>query len=202
MRKFMKILVNLLTTARFFFTIIMVVLEKNISHIKFIVAIIILFSTDFIDGKLARKFKVQTLYGSNMDTIADKALSIGLILMLVKKISISWLPLLGEIFIAITNVIGKLQGKKTKSSKVGKAKTWLIAITTVVCYMNYFNVINKTLTSICCLITFLCQIYCLIYYINYLHNQKPHVKEKKKNNKVSPFYRLFSTEYYLRTIKD
>ena len=61
-------------------------LRYIIAGVLFIIASI----TDFIDGKLARKYKVQTIYGSNMDTIADKALSIGLIILLLQKNKYIW----------------------------------------------------------------------------------------------------------------
>ena len=81
----MKILVNVITTFRFLYTMILPILKGRISRLAFIINIALLFLTDFIDGALARKFKVQTLYGSVMDTIADKTLSIILIVLLIKK---------------------------------------------------------------------------------------------------------------------
>ena len=85
MRNSIKFFVNLLTTLRFLSIIVLIIIFKKVSHRLFILTISLLFLTDFIDGKLARKYKVQTIYGSNMDTIADKALSIGLIILLLQK---------------------------------------------------------------------------------------------------------------------
>ena len=75
----MKIFVNLITTTRFMYTLILPILQSRMSNTSFIINLIILFLTDTVDGFLARKFKVQTFYGSIMDTIADKTLSLSLI---------------------------------------------------------------------------------------------------------------------------
>ena len=200
MRKFMKVFVNLLTTLRLFITIILVFLFRNISNLKFLISIAILFLTDFIDGKLARKYKVQTLYGSNMDTIADKALSIMLILILINKIPILWILLLGEIAISIINITGKLQGKRTKSSLIGKIKTWLIAMAIIISYMNYFNMLPKVIVTITTIITFIIQIIVIYDYLNFLKHQEKSSRNHifKYNGIKDLIYKLFSTEYYLK----
>ena len=95
----MKIFVNLITTFRFLYTLILPLLEQKISNRAFLINIIILFLTDSIDGFLARKFNVQTLYGSMMDTIADKGLSIILMILLVSRMKMLSIVLILEIFI-------------------------------------------------------------------------------------------------------
>ena len=172
MRNSIKFFVNLLTTLRFLSIIILVIIFKKISQRFFIIIISILFLTDFIDGKLARKFKVQTIYGSNMDTIADKALSIGLIILLLHQNNNVLLLLLGEIIISVINTIGKLQGKKTKSSLIGKIKTWFLSITIILGYINYFKLMDTKYIIIYIIITVITQIYCIIDYTIYLINQK------------------------------
>ena len=202
MRNFIKVFVNFLTTLRLLSIIILMFLFQYVSKGLFLFFIVILYLTDFIDGKMARYWKVQTVYGSNMDTIADKFLSIGLILLIVSRISIMWLLLVGEILIAFINVTGKLQGKKTKSSGVGKLKTWLIAIATILCYANYFNIVGKNFVYVSCFITFFCQLYCFVFYIIYLRKQKESIiKSVNNKNEESLLYRLFSTEYYFKTEK-
>ncbi len=198
MRKIMKIVVNLLTTARLILTILLMLLFKNISEIKFLIYITILFLTDFIDGKLARSFQVQTVYGANMDSIADKSLSIGLMLLILKKIPSIWLPLIGEILISSINIIGKIYGKKTNSRIIGKVKTWFISITIIICYINYFNISGNDLVWISCIITLMLQIGVTLDYIYYLKHQKKQELKQKENTENNIFYRLFSTEYYLK----
>ena len=106
MKKYMKIIVNLITTIRFLCALMTPILKLFVSDKVFIITIIVLFMTDSIDGFLARKFKVQSLYGSFMDTIADKAL-IGLltIMLLVNQIDILLAMLIGEIIISLINIV-------------------------------------------------------------------------------------------------
>lgn len=200
MRKLIKFFVNLLTTLRFLSILVLIIIFKKISHRLFIITISLLFLTDFIDGKLARKYKVQTIYGSNMDTIADKALSIGLIILLLKKNKYIYLVLLGEIIISIINTLAKLQHKKTKSSLIGKIKTWFLSITIILSYINYFKLLKTIYVLPYIIITSLTQIYCIVDYIIYLIKQKPApIREIKSNKNI--LYKLFSTEYYLKTIE-
>ena len=185
---------------KFFVNLVLIIIFKKISHRLFIITISLLFLTDFIDGKLARKYKVQTIYGSNMDTIADKALSIGLIILLLKKNKYIYLVLLGEIIISIINTLAKLQHKKTKSSLIGKIKTWFLSITIILSYINYFKLLKTIYVLPYIIITSLTQIYCIVDYIIYLIKQKPApIREIKSNKNI--LYKLFSTEYYLKTIE-
>ena len=193
MRNLMKILVNLLTTSRLIITIFLMILFESISQNKFIAIIAILFLTDFIDGKLARKYNVQTIYGSMMDTIGDKAMSIGLSIILIKKVPIIILPLLGEIIISLINIIGEIMEKKPESSPLGKIKMWIVSITIIICYISYFKKMNIKIEDIGCFITFILQIFVIIDYVKRLKNKQ---KKPPLYSKEKLLYRLFSTKYY------
>lgn len=194
----MKIFVNLITTLRMFFSFSLLFFIPRINSYVFLLIIIILFLTDFLDGVLARRFCVQTLYGSTMDTIADKTLSIILLLPLVEKLNSTFLILLGELGISTINVCGRLQQKITKSSICGKIKMWFLAITIVLGYLCYFVVIDRLVVEIGVYITLVFQCYVSIRYIFYLRNQNPVKKEKNfMQNKENLLYVLFNTEYYL-----
>ena len=81
----MKLFVNILTTLRLIFSLILPIFWFNVPNTILILSIILIFLTDFVDGFLARKFKVQTLYGSLLDVVADKALSVILMFLLLNK---------------------------------------------------------------------------------------------------------------------
>ena len=198
MKKFMKIFLNLLTTSRLILSIMLMLFFKNLSQMKILITIIILFLTDLIDGKIARFFQVQTYYGSNMDTISDKTLSIGLTLLIVSKIPILFLPLIGEIIISLINITGKIIGKKTESSNIGKIKTWVIAITIIISYLYYFKKINYQWVLISSITTFVIQIIVIINYIFFLNQQQKSNEGIEKSNQKNLLYRLFNTEYYLK----
>ena len=197
----MKILVNVITTFRFLYTMILPILKGRISRLAFIINIALLFLTDFIDGMLARKYKVQTLYGSTMDTIADKTLSIVLIVLLIEKIEIVSLMLIGEIIIACVNVYSLIKGKKTKSSIIGKLKMWFISIAIILGYMYYFNIIGYTPVLIISILTIIIQIATIIDYIITLSKQKSTQNQFKSKEKYTLKQILFSTEYYLTQYK-
>lgn len=197
----MKIFVNLITTTRFIYTLILPILQLRISNMAFIINLIILFLTDTIDGFLARKFKVQTFYGSIMDTIADKTLSIVLLIILANHISILYVVLLCEVLIALLNSFEMARRKRTKSILIGKVKMWLLAITIVSCYLQYFGVISLEIVDVLCIITVVMQILTFVSYVKYLESQKDNLREKPKLKSMKDLkYILFDTEFYLKSI--
>jgi phosphatidylglycerophosphate synthase len=107
----MKVFVNLITTTRFIYTLFLPLIQANVSSETFIVNIVVLFLSDTLDGFLARKFKVQSLFGSIMDTVADKALTILLLISLLSKLKMLTSVLILEILIALINCIGMAMRK-------------------------------------------------------------------------------------------
>ena len=197
----MKLFVNLITTMRFIYTLALPVLKVKVSKLAFIINIGILFITDSIDGILARKFKVQTLYGSMMDTIADKSLCIMLLLLLVGNLQILAPVLIGEVIIALINIVATIKGKKTKSSFMGKAKMWLISITIVLSYMYYFNVCNYYIWVVSLVLTTAMQIATIINYIFRISKQENNTSQiYKTKNWEELKYILFDSDYYLSTL--
>ena len=100
-----KIFVNALTVSRLVFTFAMPFLFNKISSTAFIWIIIALYTTDWFDGFLSRKFGVQTLFGSIMDTIADKVLCIILIVCIPNKHWSLFVMLIGEMIIGVMNLL-------------------------------------------------------------------------------------------------
>ena len=197
----MKMFVNLITTIRFIYTLALPFLKVKVSKLAFIINIAILFITDSIDGILARKFKVQTLYGSIMDTIADKSLCIMLLLLLVGNLQLLTPVLIGEVIIAIINVVATINGKKTKSSMIGKTKMWLISITIVLSYMHYFNVCNYHIWATSLILTIAMQIATIINYIFRISKQENNTSQiYKTKNWEELKYILFDSDYYLNTL--
>jgi len=198
MRTLIKIIVNLVTSLRLIFSIFLLFLLTKISNTSFLMIMIIMFLTDWIDGFLARKFKVQTLFGSALDTIADKIFCIILIIPLLNKVNSFVLILIGEIFIAAINIIAYFKGKQTKAHIIGKTKMWALSITITLGYTYLFNYTRLSVILLSLIITFVLQLLTFITYIDYLKKQVPH---KEKYSKIKTFgdifYRLFSTSYYL-----
>lgn len=196
MHKFMKIFVNLITSFRLLFTIYLIVGFNKVSEINFLVSMILLFLTDTIDGFLARRFKVQSLFGSKMDTIADKMLVISLIVLLLKHIKIMWVLLIGELVISVINVLASFQGRKTHAAKIGKIKMWVIAIAIFLGYAYYFKYIGYTPVLVACIVTLILEILVIVSYIRFIFSQKI-IKIEKKWTVKEIVYKLFDTDYYL-----
>ena len=96
---------------------------------RYVVVGIFLFAslTDYIDGSLARKFKVQTDFGRMLDPIADKMLVISTLLMLVDRKMAPVLPILAimcrEIFVSGMREYLASQSIKLPVNLLGKVKT-------------------------------------------------------------------------------
>ena len=198
----LKIIVNIITLIRLLYIIVLPILKVEISNIAYIINIILIFLTDFVDGILARKFKVQTLFGAIMDTVADKALCIVLLLALLPENPLLLYILIFEIVISIVNTIGMALKKKTKSSILGKIKMWIISITIILGYIEYFNLIDFIFVEISSIITIGMQIAVIIGYI--LNVKKADIVERtglKESKKENLMYVLFDTEYYISNFK-
>lgn len=196
----MKFVVNFITSFRLLYTFVLPIIKAKTSKTIFLINIILLFLTDSLDGILARKFKVQTYYGAILDTIADKALSIVLILMLIPSDKIFLGILLLEILIGVLNSINFLKGKETRSSMLGKIKTWLLAISIVFGYMRFYEILSSEISQTSSIIACFFQVITLLEYCVYLVHQ-PNTKKRdtlKIKNKQDLKYFLFDTEYYLK----
>ena len=198
MKKLIKIFVNLLTISRIIFSIFLIFNATKLSNITFLMIVAILFLTDQLDGFLARKYKVQTLFGAVMDTVADKILCITLIIPLILGNRISLIILIGELAIGLTNLIAVLNKRKTTVSFIGKVKMWLLSISIIVGYLVSFGYIPKIIFNISCVITFVIQLYVLIKYILLLKG-----RERIGNSNISIEFKLeklFDTDYYLKNL--
>lgn len=88
--------------------------------------------TDFFDGVIARNFDASSKYGALLDTIADKLLSLFLVCALAPTFPFFAIAILvEEALIVSTNIIARLKGIETKSSQMGKVKTWILSVATI-----------------------------------------------------------------------
>lgn len=95
--------------------------------------------TDFLDGLLARKFHVQSLFGSIMDVVADKVFDIIIIIIVASHLPIYYIPLLLEAGIALINLSAAFLGATTKSSFLGKTKMWFLGLAIVIGIISIFG---------------------------------------------------------------
>lgn len=117
---------NLLTASRLFSPLI-IIPAALVGNVGFAAAAAIGFGlTDFLDGKLARKWNAKSQFGADLDAITDKIFAGTLLLggaifnpLLLINVGL-------EALIAGINVNEKLAGKKPASTKTGKVKTGFI----------------------------------------------------------------------------
>jgi len=133
----MKNLPNYITSIRLFFTIPLIIfLEANNT---FFVWIIILFGgiTDYLDGYIARKFKLKTKIGAILDPLADKVFVIIPFIWLCKYEVIPFWSL--SILLIREFLVSAFRGSKENglpALKIGKYKTFLQFITLVILFSN------------------------------------------------------------------
>lgn len=132
---FYKQIPNLLTFMRLIFAIPAGVLYY-VNPILSASLIALLWATDAIDGKIARKFNLQSKLGADMDTIADKLMFLGSSIPLLGNIPFLAFNFLLEGVISGINVYGRLKGVNTKTVVSGKIKTILMALTLVFGYLT------------------------------------------------------------------
>lgn len=135
----MKVFVNSLTLIRLLATFILPFVWRILSPLGIIVFVASVLLTDFFDGFFARTFHVQSLFGSLLDTIADKVFGIVIILIVAIYYPIYYIIAVLEIQIAIINTIAAFMGLRTKSSFIGRAKMWVLGVSTVMGIIFIFS---------------------------------------------------------------
>ena len=126
------------------FVILMLSQDSNFFLISCII-IIIASITDFLDGKIARKYNLVTDFGKFMDPLADKLLVLSaLICMIEYDLVAGWMVIIivaRELTVSILRAIAADNGKVIAASGGGKIKTTsqMIAIILLLIGANYSN---------------------------------------------------------------
>lgn len=152
-----KIIVNTLTISRIVGAFILPLIFTKIKFTSLLILVSILFITDFLDGQLARKWKVQTMAGKILDPFGDKALAISCLLALIGTHIDFLVLLIFEISIMALNIYRTLHGENVSSTFIGKFKTWVLSITLIIGAIYLFDpeAINNILNYIGININFL-----------------------------------------------
>lgn len=135
----MKKIVNILTFIRIVATLFLPLVWHFFKPLHVIIFVSIVLLTDCLDGFLARKFHVMSLFGSLLDAIADKIFGIVLLLIVATINPMFYLLVILEMFIAIINILAAVRGATTKSTFLGKIKMWVLGISIVSCLVFYFK---------------------------------------------------------------
>lgn len=217
----MKIFVNSLTMSRVIGTILLPILWVVLPPVWVLIFVVSVLLTDFFDGFLARKFKVQTLFGCVADQFADKMFGIVVLLIIGHYLTLFYIVAIMEIVISLINILGGVRGATTNSSFLGRVKMWGLGIATTFGIISIFDkqlyqVLGFTwakeaiqlfweheelLVPSLAFITIGAQ---LMVAIDYAKNIKKEIKDKKEKIKYD-FKEtkelkkvLFDTKYYLK----
>ena len=130
--------------------------------------------TDFLDGKLARKFNCTTEFGVKLDAICDKFFAFGIMVPAIIKYPVLLINLVLEFCISYINILSETKHNHPKSNMIGKIKTTFLSITLVLAYFPRVSSIYVLLSSI---ITAMLQIGA---FVQYKESDDEKEKEKKK----------------------
>lgn len=131
--------------------------------------------TDFLDGKIARKYNLITNFGKLMDPLADKMLVVSSLLMLSMNGEVSHIMtlivILREISVSSVRLVALESGRVVAASKWGKYKTatQMIAIT-----LYLFNIcsINFYLCVCIDIIFYISMVLVIVSFIDYIIKNK------------------------------
>lgn len=149
-----------------------------LGEIKIAIGALIFFAiTDFLDGKIARKYNYVSDFGVKLDAVCDKIFAMSLVIPAVFECYILLFNLILEIAISYTNLLSEAKGNHPRSTIIGKIKTTLLSITLILIYIPKTDIKIIFIASI---VTIICQVITLIKYINIDMDKD----RKRKRNKI------------------
>lgn len=95
--------------------------------------------TDFLDGKLARKYGCVSAFGRKLDALSDKLFAMSLVIPAVFKFHILLFNLIMEIAISYVNLMSLAKGNEPRSTIIGKIKTAFLSVTLILVYIPNIN---------------------------------------------------------------
>lgn len=131
-----KIMVNMITALRGIGGILLVPIFSIYGSIPAAVWFISFMATDWIDGYLARKYEVSSFFGALLDGMFDKLFGIISFLLLASISPGYMIPLLFEAGILGYGLYSASKGNNVKSTIIGKAKMWFLAVSVLLGLLN------------------------------------------------------------------
>lgn len=178
-----KIIPDILTFSRILVTPLIIYLGVNNQFQALIILAIFIALTDFLDGKLARRWNVTSELGAKLDAIGDKCLAFSLLAILIFDNHYFFYVLVLESIIALFNIYTFYKCKTVTSLMIGKIKTWVIFITII---LGFINILLKSINipvTLFVILTAIFQVASLIQYINAYIVNKNQKKNLKRENK-------------------
>ena len=145
------------------------------------VAIFIVASiTDFLDGKIARKYNLVTNFGKFMDPLADKLLVCSALICLIQlELITAWVVIIiiaREFIISGFRLVASDNGVVIAASYWGKFKTAFQLLTVIVLILN---IPNKVFTILGTVLIYVSLALTVISLIDYIAKNKDVLKDQK-----------------------
>lgn len=147
--------------------------------------------TDFLDGFYARKYQLETVFGSFLDPIADKFLVVSSLIILQGMdripVIIVIILVLREMYMTALRLLAQERGLKIPVSSLGKWKTTfqMIAIPLLMAYDHPFGISMPMLGTLFIYLASLFSLYsAFIYSLNMLKKIKALRAQKKAERKT------------------
>ena len=199
---FYKQIPNLLTASRAVGMIPVNILFLTGNMVPGIILLGMLLSTDFFDGKIARKYGIESKFGADLDAICDKIMAIGLMIPLFFVSPLLLINVLLEGIIAIMNVTGRLKGLNTKTLFSGKVKTWFLSLTLGLGYLTKFIPSGYVAFVLSSLVTMPIQIKAIFDYKKYIaREEKINMINEMNNNYIDLEQVLSDREQKIEDLK-
>ncbi len=200
-KKTKKMIPNILSLSRIIGALLLPIIFDYTSILALIILLIILFTTDMLDGQLARRWGVTTIGGGLLDPLGDKILAIMCIISLWQNFKMFGYLLLGEILITLINILRFMKSDQVQSSPIGKVKTWALSITLILGTISQFGLINIDWNILMILFYITITLECitiLVYFYYFINSQKKGFKYSIKDINIKYFLkRIFDEEKYL-----
>lgn len=177
---FYKQIPNLLTFSRSIGSIPIGIMFLNGNVIMGIISTGLLLSTDYFDGKLARKWNIQSKFGADLDAFCDKIMFLGLSLSLIVNNPIILYNFMLEGMISAVNVFGRMKGLDTRTVFSGKVKTFLLSLTLIYGYLVQFLGLPVSILNVLVSMTFGGQCVAFCNYVKEYHRLNKEREDKKE----------------------
>ena len=209
---FYKQIPNLLTFSRVVGMIPVSVLMFTGNTLVGILLLGLVLSTDFFDGKIARKYGLVSKFGADLDAVCDKVMACLLIIPLIVMNPVLIFTMVLEGLISFANVKARINGIDTKTIFTGKIKTWFLSVTLLLGYLTKLVGFGHYAFMILSVLTTLIQIKTYYDYVKLISREKvneeiPKIEEEIENDlekvkKEDKIEQLKKEKDYLLSLND
>lgn len=190
------LLVNFFTTIRLIGIFILVPIYYEYGALIAGLFLIFIYSTDKIDGSLAKILNSRTFFGSIYDSVCDKILNIVSFILLLNITYFAFIPLLFEILIFSLNLIRLKFGQNIKAEEIGRVKMVVLAITVILTFLLSGNFTTAYDYLLLYLPLLLLDLFTFVNYLRLFINEDKKLNKKIFKTRKNFKSKLFDPKFY------